>query len=52
MRKISTESVFENTEIVGKIVSMGKALHLEPNEKDVEDLVEEHANNLTAKKNY
>ena len=34
-------------EQVFKIVSLGKALHLEVNEEDVEELVEEHSKDLT-----
>jgi len=34
-------------DIVDKIVSFGKALHLEVNEEDVEELVEEHSKDLT-----
>jgi len=41
------ELVAENADIVDKIVSLGKALHLEVNEEDVEELVEEHSKDLT-----
>ncbi|XP_072264045.1 tigger transposable element-derived protein 1-like isoform X2 [Pyxicephalus adspersus] len=41
------ELAAENADIVDEIVSLGKALHLEVNEEDVEELAEEHAKNLT-----
>ena len=41
------ELAAENADIVDKIVSLGKALHLEVNEEDVEELVEEHSKDLT-----
>jgi hypothetical protein len=37
----------ENSDIADKIVCLGKALHLEINEEDVEELVEEHSKDLT-----
>jgi len=37
----------ENADIVDKIVSLDKALHLEVNEDDVEELVKEHSKDLT-----
>jgi hypothetical protein len=41
------ELAAENADIVDKIVSLGKALHLEVNEGYVKELVEEHSTNLT-----
>jgi L-asparaginase/Glu-tRNA(Gln) amidotransferase subunit D len=37
----------ENADIIDKIVSLGKALHLGVNEEDVEELLEEHSKDLT-----
>ena len=36
----------ENADIIDKIVSLGKALHLGLNEEDVEELLEEHSKDL------
>ena len=41
------ELATENADIVDKIVSLGKALHLEVNEEDIKELVEEHSKDLT-----
>ena len=36
----------ENADIIDKIVSLGKALHLGVNVEDVEELLEEHSKDL------
>jgi hypothetical protein len=41
-------SCFGFAYIVDKVVSLGKALHLEVNEEDVEESVEEHSKYLTS----
>jgi hypothetical protein len=41
------ELATENADIVDKIVSLGKALHLKVNKEDVEELVEENSKDLT-----
>lgn len=39
--------VVENVDIMNNIVSLGRTLHLEANEEDVDKLVEKHAKDLT-----
>jgi hypothetical protein len=41
------ELAAENADILDKMVSLGKELHLEVNEEDVEELVVEHSKDLT-----